>query len=368
MSISKHILIIGGYGKAGTQVAKLLVKHSCHAITLAGRNTQRAKKTAKDLNREFTSNQAYGIGLNLSNTSYLKKVLPLYDVLIVCSPFPENLDETIKAIVSAGITYIDIIPGKDKKQLFEEHQSVLRSKEITCLLEAGWEPGLPALLARLAHQKLNRKTQDVEIHAVYRDRSMPPGSIADIMTHAKLEQNVFKDNEWKQVSMNNTTTMSLPQPFGKITGFPTELAELRQLPYELNLNSLQLFQGGHNIVSDTILFLWMALGLRRSPLLFNAGVKLFRWANKKFTTPESAGVIKVMASNEEKTASITASNMDLYLATAIPVVASILLIDEEAIPAGVGFMGHQLPVNETVSLVKEMGIPISINLNVHETG
>lgn len=361
MSISKRILIVGGYGKAGTNIAKLLIKNSSNTITLAGRNSSKAQKVAEGLNHEFHTKQAHGISLDIANITDLRTILSLYDILIVCLPFPKNSPAIVETIVNADINYIDLVPDKSKNHLFKKHHFKLTSHGRTCLLEAGWEPGLPALLVRLANQKLNTQAKKVNIHAVYRDRDMPAGSIADIIGNANFKQQIFEANQWKKISMLNTNFMNLPEPWGRMMGFPTELSELQELPQKLNLDSLKLYQGGHNWISDLILFLLTVFGFTKGSFVFNQGVKLFQWANQTFTNPASAGIIKVMASNSNESVTVTASNMDLYKSTAIPVVASVLLMNQEAINPGTGFMGQCLPPQKTTDLIKEMGITISIN-------
>lgn len=356
---SQRILLLGGYGRAGKQVSKLVIHYSNAHITIAGRTLCKAEEWASSLNQISQTKRATALKLDISNHNKLLKILKDFDLLVVSVPYPENSKEIIKTIIETGTDYIDIVPEPSKNKYFEWYNSEIRTKGMTCILEAGWEPGLPALLIHLANQKIEGKMQDVEVHSVYRDRAMPTGSIADIMTHASYKQRFYKDREWKAASMLNTTTMSLPEPFGNVRGYPTELEELLTLPKKLNIDSLILYQGGYNILSDLILFIWMLLDLRRGSFLFNAGAHVFQWANKTFTTPESGGVIKVMATGEEESVTVTASTMDLYRATAVTVVATILLLDHGAVTPGIGFMGHKLPPKKTAVLLRKMGISLS---------
>ncbi|NGP87966.1 saccharopine dehydrogenase family protein [Fodinibius halophilus] len=362
----QEVLLMGGYGRAGTEIARLLVEYSEYFITITGRNKQKAEITAITLNNRASAERCKGIALDITDSKALEKVLPEYDLLINCVPLPTNDKQVIRIICEAGVHYVDLIPGKSKRAQFEKYKSVIIQNNSICVLEAGWEPGLPAFLAQLGVQKLNDKAKNIEVHAVYREKEMPYTSIADIMEHADLTASFLEEGQWVRKSIIHNQNMQFPEPFGNVTGYPAELAELKSTAVDLGLRSLTFYHGGYNPICDLILFIWTALGLRNNEYLKSAGVNLFRWANNWFTKPPFGGIIKVKLKGNSKSLQITASTEDLYRATAIPVVAAVKqILDKTINDVGVHFMGSAAKPEEFEEEITRMGISIDIQQNNH---
>jgi len=362
MAELNKILLLGGYGKAGGQIAQVLIDHSDYSITLAGRNKHKAVKMANAINKCIPTERCNGMEVDIKNIPVLKKTLPEYDLLINCVPLPSKGDPIIRAIVNANIHYIDLIPSSLKQIQFENYKSIIIHNNKTCILEAGWEPGLPAFVARLGAQKLNGSAKDIELHAVYREDDMATTSVADIVEHTQLTAAFFKNGRWVRNSIFNTQKMHFPAPFGTVKGYPTELAELKTIVPELDLKSLRIYQGGYNLVCDLILFVWTAFGLSKNDYLLTVCTKLFRWANKQFTAPPFGGMIKAKISGDTNSLEVIVTTENLYQATAIPVVVAVKqILDQEIDNPGVHFMGSIVEPTKFQKEISKMGITVKFN-------
>lgn len=73
--MEKQLLILGGYGNAGSLIARLMLKASDARIVLAGRNGLKAERAAALLNDEFHTNRVAGKQLEASNKEALEHAL-----------------------------------------------------------------------------------------------------------------------------------------------------------------------------------------------------------------------------------------------------------------------------------------------------
>jgi len=61
------ILVLGGYGNAGTVIAPMLPAHTPYRIILAGRNGERARQVAEQINLEFATDRVSGMAVDAAS-------------------------------------------------------------------------------------------------------------------------------------------------------------------------------------------------------------------------------------------------------------------------------------------------------------
>ncbi|MSO13411.1 saccharopine dehydrogenase NADP-binding domain-containing protein [Rickettsiales endosymbiont of Trichoplax sp. H2] len=100
------ILILGGYGNFGKIITEQLVRAGID-ITIAGRNEEKAKKVAAELNVKEAI-----FDVNTSFDCYLKIIKPKI-VINTCGPFQKADYSIAKSCIKQGVHYIDIADGRD---------------------------------------------------------------------------------------------------------------------------------------------------------------------------------------------------------------------------------------------------------------
>ena len=92
--MSDHrILILGGYGRAGYEIADLLLSHTTVVLTLAGRHLDRAEAAAAKLNRKHRSDRATAAEVDITNPQSVAHAFAHCDLVIVTVPFKGNSAE-----------------------------------------------------------------------------------------------------------------------------------------------------------------------------------------------------------------------------------------------------------------------------------
>jgi len=104
----KTILILGGYGNAGAQIAELLLKETTDIVlVLAGRNLERAQaEIEKMYDHKERLKAAY---VDATSTPSLKAALSSVDMVIVASSTTANTRTVMEAALDANIDYYDIL-------------------------------------------------------------------------------------------------------------------------------------------------------------------------------------------------------------------------------------------------------------------
>ena len=358
MTGPKKILILGGYGKAGRQIAFLLAKYTNYAIFVAGRNLSKAEKFTSGLLAQFPERQINAVEADADESEELINIVKNVNLVIVCIPLSrESTLHIIKAILKSNNShYIDLSPGTGKYEAFAEAAEEIKEGRNLFILDAGFDPGLPGFLSHWA-ASLTESPEELEIEAVYKDPDIGESGIKDILRHGQSSM-VYKKSHWENMSVFHVKTVDFPKPFGRALAIPAILPELQGIPETYGLKKLEMYQAGINSLSNVVLMLWKS-GLKKL-LSVQSGIKIFQWA-AGFTKPPYGGAIKVTAKGSENQIEITVCHEDLHDATAVPVVATaIQILEKPGNVSGQFFMGEWVSKDSFVGKLEEMGLVLKV--------
>lgn len=352
------ILILGGYGRAGKNIARLLADYSDHQITIAGRDLAKAKNCASELNGVFKTTCLDYKKVDVQERIELKSALDEVDLVIVCLPLNKELTENLiySLLSSRCKTYLDISPSDEKHTVFQSNQQLITESSKTFVLDAGCEPGMPSVLVRFL-KTLNSNINDVKINVVYRDRAMPDASIQDLISHHEKGK-ILKEGIWNYTG-KSIKKVKFTKGFGKLRTIPVWIPELENIHLQAEITDLEYRHAGINGVSNLVSLMWKSF--LRFILPISVGVKLFKWAIKRFTKKPLGGLVDVEGLYRNEKIQIQAYHEDIYMATAIPAVSCALLLFTNPLkPSGVYYMNETVNIKDFIALCKKMGFEIEI--------
>lgn len=358
MTVAKKILILGGYGKAGRQIAFLLAKHTSYAILIAGRNFSKAEGYTKELLAQFPERQIQAVEANADEPDELINIAMGINLMIVSIPLVKEITvNLIKAILqSKNAHYLDLSPGIGKYDAFAETAGEIKKGRNLFILDAGFDPGLPGFLSHLA-ASLIESPEELEIEAVYKDPDIGESGIRDILIHGQTSM-AYKKCHWEKMSISDVKTVDFPKPFGRALALPAILPELYGIPETYGLKKLEMYHAGINSLSNVVLMLWKS-GLKNF-FSIQSGIKMFQWA-ARFTKPPDGGAIKATVKGSESQIEITVCHEDLYKATAVPIVATAIQILEKTDNiTGQFFMGEWVSKGSFVEKSQEMELVLKV--------
>ncbi|SHM88707.1 Saccharopine dehydrogenase, NADP-dependent [Cyclobacterium lianum] len=354
-----RILIIGGYGRAGKSISRLLASYDQYEIITAGRTLAKAQKQTEHLQNEFPGGVFKAMEVDINNRKKLTDIIREVQLVIVAVPLDyQNSLSLIDAVLnSKNAHHIDLSPGKEKHLAFNEMKEAIEEWEHLFLLDAGFEPGLPGFMARWALCELD-KPEKLLIEGVYHDPEIPDGGIKDIIGHNEPAY-IVKNGTLKKACPFKMKIAEFPQGFGKAISVPIWMPELQSIPSKYNLKNMAYYHAGINGLANIIMLSWQMIFNKFLPM--NVGVSLFRWAIQNFTKKPYGGVIRVTAENSHLKREITNSHNELYEATAIPVVTTArLILKNEPDQFGFFFMGEWVPKNDFLHNLQALGMKVSV--------
>lgn len=164
MTTEKSILLAGGYGLVGKQVAKLIrQRHPDLFLLIAGRNLKKADALANELGN------ARGVQLDVTQPNPLKGKQPSAVVGLVNDPG----DYLLLDAVNHGIPCLDVTRWPER---LRESMAQLVDKPLQApvLFASGWMGGIAAVMAVAAAQTL-AKAERIDISVLFslKDKSGP---------------------------------------------------------------------------------------------------------------------------------------------------------------------------------------------------
>lgn len=108
----KSILVIGGYGSAGSIVSDLLMKHTDYIILIGGRNFEKATIYSNELNFKYQSQRCFPICLDLRHELSFDNI----DLVVIAAPAFEYFQNIVSTVEKYNCTCIDLTPPTSKAE------------------------------------------------------------------------------------------------------------------------------------------------------------------------------------------------------------------------------------------------------------
>lgn len=148
-----RILIAGGYGAVGKNMASLLARRPGIMPVVGGRNTEKAAALAEHLNCEW-------IWIDLDDTASISNGLKDMDIVINCCIPSDNAPTRLaEAAVEQKVHYLDVSAFNGYCSRVMALDSPAHEKGVTLITALGAYPGIPGLILADAGQYFS------EIHA-----------------------------------------------------------------------------------------------------------------------------------------------------------------------------------------------------------
>lgn len=363
----RRVLIAGGYGRAGSEVARTLREQLPEvALRIGGRDLERARTFAARLRAESEPAPTVAlpipeaVALDAADPTSLARALDGCTLLLAALPLSGKRGRTLLEVaLDAGVDVVDLIPDETKRRAFAALESRLRSSGRVAVIEAGFNPGLPAALVRWAAARVSAPAR-IQVASLFSDRDIPAAGVRDIVEHTEFGGERFAEGRWRRSGLADVHRIDYGAGFGRRLSLPISLPELRALPERLDLRELELYSAGLNPLADALLALAALLGAKRNERLMDAATRAVRWS-LRFTPPPFGGAMRVQAqgNGRDDGLDLTLHHPDLYRATAIPVVAAVeQLLDGRIDPPG-GFLGHAVEPEPFVAALERFGMGVT---------
>ncbi|MBY9007546.1 MAG: SDR family NAD(P)-dependent oxidoreductase [Candidatus Lokiarchaeota archaeon] len=224
------VLIVGGYGSVGRNIAKSLV--SKYHVIIAGRNINKAKALKDELGRN-----AEAIELDVTKKDYDKSIFKYVKYVIMCLDLVDNT--FLETCIKNKINYIDITASYEvMKRLYTLKDKVIENK-VNLILSVGLAPGLTNLLVKKVKSYFDQiKRMDIYIMLGSGEKHGKAAILymLDNMTKKYFIRENGKNLEVKSFGEKKNTIF--PNRIGKRKVYRYPISDQMTLPFTQNLGSI----------------------------------------------------------------------------------------------------------------------------------
>jgi saccharopine dehydrogenase-like NADP-dependent oxidoreductase len=210
---AKEIVVLGGYGGAGNCISRLLLEETDASIVIAGRRKEMADELARDLNSKYPE-RASSAFADASDPESLAAVFENADLVVVASTTTDHVQSVAQAAIDAGIDYLDIHYPQQVVPALNPLASQIERAGLRFITQAGFCPGLPSTLVRLAAfhlEDINRAIVGVAMNT----RFEKGGALYELLdSFADFRGEVF-ERRWHPAGLRDTATIDFGHLFGR---------------------------------------------------------------------------------------------------------------------------------------------------------
>jgi saccharopine dehydrogenase-like NADP-dependent oxidoreductase len=210
--MTDQVLILGGRGRIGSQVAQDLVTHTQAKITVTGRPT-----TPGVVERQEAEPKIQFLALDLAQGEKLKKAIAAANLVIHCAgPFVYRDGSVLKACIEQGVDYLDVSDNRSFTRIALSHHQAAEAAGVTAIINTGIFPGVSNSMVRHDVEQLDEVEK---IHLSYVVSGSGGAGITVMRTtFLGLQQpfDAWLDNQWQKVKpYSQRETVKFPPPYDK---------------------------------------------------------------------------------------------------------------------------------------------------------
>ena len=268
--MTNQVLIIGGYGRIGSSVARDLATYTNSEITITGRKPEANIK-------EIPISGVKYLALDLADKETVKKTIHSYskysgNLVIHCAgPFHHRDTNVLKNCIEAGINYVDISDYRGFTRKALEYSEAAKQAGVTAIINTGIFPGISNSLVR---QSVEQFDKPEEIHLSYVVGGSGGAGVTVMRTTFLGLQNhfeVWKNNKWEFVKpYSDRQVIDFPKPYGKIGVYWFDMPESLTLPTSFSVQTVTTKFGSFPDFYNHLT--WMTAHLFPVSWLKNSGV------------------------------------------------------------------------------------------------
>ncbi|MCS6949105.1 MAG: saccharopine dehydrogenase NADP-binding domain-containing protein [bacterium] len=367
--------ILGGYGNVGRHVVRLLLQHTGAPLVVAGRHILRAREFARECNRQVGDERVCAAYAHPAEPGSLRHAFEGAQLLLLASPTGRFAEQTARAALDLSCDWLDVQFYTPKLEALHRLRARIEGAGRCFVTDAGFAPGLPALLVRYAATQLEA-VETANVFAVLSPQGgfpKTPSLYEFARELMRCRYGAYRDGVWRFSSglgLGEARQSEFGFGFGARTCLPLMLEEMRALPQMLpSLQETGFYIAGFNWFVD-----WVG-----APLLYLAGkmlptlwvrpmANLLHWTTRLLATPPFGAILRLEShgwrEGRRYNLVLQLYHPDPYLFTAIAVVAGVLqYLRGEGRKTGLWFAGHLYEPVGMLHAMRQMGVQVQEQLS-----
>jgi len=360
------ILILGGYGQAGSLFCWYLLRETPVHIIIAGRHLDKADALAERLRKDFSATRIFTRYVEASDRKSLQNAFCDIDLVLVAATTTQWAKQIAEVALSASVDYLDIYFQQDIYPILETLKPRIAQAKRCFITQAGFHPGLPSVYIRKGAPYFDQYNKAI-IAFTMNMKLLASESVDEFIDAlADYKPEFYQDGTWKVGTYKDTIKIDYGHRFGVRDSVPFSLIEVKTLPKSLNLQEIGVYTTGFNWFTDYLLFPLIMLSQKIKKGLFRRfWAKLFIFGINQFSSTKE-GVVFLLEAEGKKDGhaqkiKILTEHDSVYDFTVIPVIACLKqYLEGSARQTGLWMMGHLVDPDRLFDDMEKMKLKIQI--------
>ncbi len=156
-----RVVVIGGCGIVGSIAVRALASFDdFDEIVIADINEEGAHERAAEMGSDSCS----ALAVDAGNAGSIKNAIKNADVVLnCCGPFYKYGPIVLKAVIEAGVNYVDVCDDFDATKKLLDMDTVAKEADVTALTGMGSSPGVANLLAKFCADHMLDEVDSIDI-------------------------------------------------------------------------------------------------------------------------------------------------------------------------------------------------------------
>lgn len=361
-----RILILGGTGYTGRLIARHLLEQTGVKVTIAARGVEKAQALAGRLNQEFPG-RAAAMQADAASPDSLRSAFTNHALAVIASPTSAHVETAARAALETGTDYLDVQFSASKLKVLQSMIPEIEAAGRCFITEAGFHPGLPSALVRLAALRMDEITNAATVGYLNMGKGLPFTEAVDELMESfkKYQGQVYKDGRWTNPNSYQLRKINFGNDIGRKLCYSMFLEEMRALP-ELfpSLREAGFYISESHWITDWVIMPVVWLWLAVMPKALRPIGRFLWWGMGTFHQPPYRVELQIHAKGMKAGRPVdfqgSVSHPDGYELTAIPVVAALQqYLDGSARKPGLWMMGHLVDPARLMADMQSMGVKVS---------
>lgn len=218
----QRVLIIGGCGRIGGNIAKDILAHTEAEVTITGRNPQLGMQALEQLGSAVQFQ-----ALDLANQSRLSEVIGKADLVVhSAGPFHYRDANVLHTCIQQGVNYVDVSDERSFTRKALAMSEAAKAAGVTAIINSGVFPGMSNSMVRKGVESLDEATS---IQLSYVVAGSGGAGVTVMRTTFIGLQRPFEawlEGRWQPIKPYTAReTLTFPQPYGKANVYWYDMPE-----------------------------------------------------------------------------------------------------------------------------------------------
>ncbi len=348
--------VVGGYGSTGRSVATHLSRTTKADLLVAGRQFSKAAALARELGGQVSAAE-----LDVLDDGSLAKFCNRCSIVVNCAgPVARLQDRVAQAAFQARAHYIDVAGLSSIRERMLPHSRELADAGLSCVVSAGWTPGLTELIPVYANALARTRADWVESVIAYfgDDGKWSGNAYRDMASY--LRQNglpgatYFRKGARARAPMSRASLkLDLGPPIGTwrfSLFFTPEMAEIAK-----RLNDCDVYT--YSYLPSTRMGLTVA-AVALLPMSNESGASLLSRTFPKDRLPIGGFIVARVNATTVKL--IYEKGQDYWINGLVPALVALMISEGSSVGTGVNNLADAVDPMNFISRLREAGVQLAV--------